>query len=224
MILSECGAGEGSEIYQELEASNGIRHYDFLRSAVLTNLRIDRPFLSTTLLKAFNFHAIACLHTSAGEYRPCQVGVGDHVPPPHYRVAAQMDDFINQVNRAWETAPAMALAAFVLWRLNYIHPFINGNGRTARAASYFVLCVKAQTWFPGDPILPELLRGVNRDEYVAALRHADSSAEKGPADLTPLRDLMDRLLNEQMGLPVPSAPEPELTPAAPSDEPAPSAG
>jgi Fic/DOC family len=214
MILSECGAGEGSEIYQELEASNSSRHYDFLRSAVVTSLKVNRPFISTTPLKAFNYHAIACLHTSAGEYRPCAVGVGDHKPPPHYLVPAQMDDFINQVNRAWETAPAMALAAFVLWRLNYIHPFINGNGRTARAASYFVLCVKAQTWFPGDPILPELLRGVNRDEYVAALRHADSSAEKGPVDLAPLHDLMDRLLNEQMGLTPPPPPPPAEPPEA----------
>ncbi|MBL8221394.1 MAG: Fic family protein, partial [Bryobacterales bacterium] len=28
----------------------------------------------------------------------------------------------------------------VMWRLNWIHPFFGGNGRTARSASYLVLC------------------------------------------------------------------------------------
>jgi hypothetical protein len=65
------------------------------------------------------------------------------------------------------------LAWMALWRLNYI-PFINGNGRTARAASYFVLCCKAGGWLPGNPILPELLRQ-NRPAYVAALQKADAS-------------------------------------------------
>ena len=53
-----------------------------------------------------------------------------------------MDDFVNTVNRAWEKADELTLGAYVLWRLNHIHPFINGNGRTARAASYFVICLK----------------------------------------------------------------------------------
>ncbi|WP_413916694.1 Fic family protein [Candidatus Skiveiella danica] len=85
-----------------------------------------------------------------------------------------MDDFVNTVNRNWESADPVGLAAYVLWRLNHIHPFINGNGRTARAASYFVLCVKAGQWLPGTTILPELLRR-ERASYVTALQSADSS-------------------------------------------------
>jgi Fic family protein len=65
-----------------------------------------------------------------------------------------MDDSVNQVNLWWQSADPVALATFVLWRLNNIHPFINGNGRTARAATYFVLCVKAGGWLQGTTILP----------------------------------------------------------------------
>jgi Fic family protein len=108
-----------------------------------------------------------------------------------------MDDFIHTVNRIWESADAVTLAAFVLWRLNFIHPFINGNGRTARAASYFVLCVKANAWLPGTTILPELLR-IHRDEYVKALVHADASAKNGALDLVPLHTLIVTLLEEQL--------------------------
>ena len=53
------------------------------------------------MIKAINYHAIACLHTDAGEYRPCPVEVGDYRPPEHYRVDALMDDFVNIVNRRW---------------------------------------------------------------------------------------------------------------------------
>lgn len=197
MILFELTGSENDPIYQALEIANGNRHYDFLRSAVVASLDVRRPFLSQHVIKALNFHAIACLHTNPGEYRPCPVRVGDYDPPEHYRVPALMDDFVNTVNRNWESTDPVALATFVLWRMNNIHPFINGNGRTARAASYFVLCVKSGGWLPGETILPELIRQ-NRNEYVAALKEGDRSAAAGKLDLAILHALMSRLLTEQL--------------------------
>ena len=208
MILFElCGQNEQHPAYQAFEVSNGSRQYDFLRSIVGASLAVQRPFLSTHLLKALNFQAITCLHTNAGEYRPCPVTVGDYQPPAHYRVEALMDDLVNFVNRMWEVSDPVALAAFVLWRLNHIHPFINGNGRTARAAAYFVLCVKAGQWLPGTTILPELLRR-DRDAYVVALKKVDDSAAAGALDMTELHALMVKLLNEQLNGAAPSAPAP----------------
>ena len=75
------------------------------------------------------------------------------------------------------------LATYVLWRLNHIHPFINGNGRTARAACYFILCIAAGGWLRGDTILPELIRQ-NHDEYTAALVAADQSLATGTFDMS----------------------------------------
>lgn len=197
MILYELTNNENNPVYQELEVSNGNRQYDFLRSIVHAALGIDRPFLSEYLVKALNFQAITCLHTNAGEYRPCDVFVGNHTPPPPFRVAALMEDFVNMVNRSWENADPVTLAAFVLWRLNYIHPFINGNGRTARASSYFVLCVKLGGWLPGNTILPELIRR-ERDAYVVALQEADESFKIGQLDLSKLHLLLTQLLQEQI--------------------------
>lgn len=147
--------------------------------------------------KAIDYHAIACLHMNAGEYRPCPVRVGDYTPPEHYRVNALMDDFVNTVNRRWNEVEPVQLAAYVLWRLNHIHPFINGNGRTARAACYFVLCVKIGGWLGGRVILPARLRS-NRDEYVKALRSADAVEHAEQPDLAALRGLILRLLAEQL--------------------------
>ena len=197
MILFELTGSEQHPAYQALEISNGERHYSFLQSIVAASLEVGRPFLSQYVLKAINYHAIACLHTNAGEYRPCEVVVGTHVPPQHFRVAALMDDFVNMVNRQWEKEDPVVLATFVLWRLNHIHPFINGNGRTARAASYFVLCMKTGGWLEGDVILPELIRQ-NREEHVEALRAVDQSYTAGKLDLSPLHEMLVRLLKQQI--------------------------
>lgn len=200
MILHELTGSENHPVYQAVEVANGNRQYDFLRTIVLASLEIGRPFLSQHIIKALNFHAITCLHTNPGEYRPCPVKVGEYFPPEHYRVPALMDDFVNMVNRHWnDNSDPISLAAYVLWRLNNIHPFINGNGRTARAASYFVLCVSSGGWLPGTTILPELIRK-NRDDYVLALQEADRSSFEGKLDLTLLHALLAKLLEEQIGL------------------------
>ena len=198
MIIHELTNTEAHPVYRALEVENGNRQYDFLRSIVAATIAMGRPFLSQHVIKAFNFQAITCLHISPGEFRPCEVSVGKHTPPPFYRVPALMDDFVNQVNRTWETTDAVVLSTFVLWRLNNIHPFINGNGRTARAASYFVLCLKLGGWPNGSTILPELIRQ-NRDEHCVALQKAhDAFAASGEPDLVDLHGIVSRLLEEQL--------------------------
>ena len=83
-----------------------------------------------------------------------------------------MDDMVNRFNRWWTEFTPISLAVYVLWRINWIHPFVNGKGRTARAASYFVICIHAGFWLAGTPILPERLNG--RPEYYPALKMADA--------------------------------------------------
>lgn len=198
MIIFELTNTENHPVYRALEVENGARQYDFIRSIVAASLNIGRPFLSQHVIKAFNFQAITCLHIAPGEYRPCQVTVGPHTPPPFYRVPALMDDFVNNVNRNWEQTDAVVLATYVLWRLNNIHPFVNGNGRTARAACYYVLCLKVGGWPAGTTILPELIKR-DRAEYCVALQTAhDSFQQTGQPDLAHLHAIVERLLKEQI--------------------------
>ncbi len=181
MILHELvGLDENHPVYQGLDVANRKAQLNFLKSLVDAALGSHTPFLSQTVIKALNFHAIGCLHAHAGQYRPCEVEVGHYIPPEHFRVATLMDDMVNRVNRSWTETDPIELAAFVLWRINHIHPFINGNGRTARASCYFVLCAHMGKWIPGDPILPELLReGLYRSRYIEALKEADQGRGLG---------------------------------------------
>lgn len=213
MILFDLSPTENDPAYQALQVSNLNRQYDFLRAIVEASLSTNRAYLSQTVIKAFNYHAIVCLHAGAGEYRPCQVKVGEYQPPDWIHVQALMDDFVNMINRAWENADPVTLASFVLWRLNWIHPFVNGNGRTARITAYYILCLKAGGMLPGTEPLPELLRRDRYkpdDPYVAALKKVDASLEAGNFDLKPLHELVSSLLDEQLAsAPAPNEPPPE---------------
>ena len=122
-----------------------------------------------------------------------------------------MNDFVNDVNRRWAESDPFLLAAFCLWRLNYIHPFINGNGRVARALCYYVLCGRSaevtgrQTaLLPGHPIVPELIQR-NRAEYVRLLQdlHDAHNSVQVP-DIVPMSQFLARLILEQMASAGPS--------------------
>jgi len=173
---------------------NGVRHYHFMHSMIEAALISGRELLSRTLIQAINFHAIACLHAGAGHFRSCAVTVGAYDPPGPERVESMMDDFINMTNLNSKESQVIPLASSVLWAINHIHPFVNGNGRTARAIAYFAICVKLGKLLPGQPILPELLRE-NRPRYVEALREADGT---GGRDRSSLEDLLEKLLIQQL--------------------------
>ena len=198
MILHDILASEDHEAYQRLELANLVRQYDFLQSIIIAAVDTNHFMVSTTVINALNHHAISCLHIHAGQYRQCPVTVGDHEPPPHYHVPDLMNHFINEVNRMWNGTDPVTLASYCLWRLNHLHPFINGNGRTARALCYYVLCVGYGGVLPGTPILPALIRE-NRDDYVQILRNVDSAYARGDeAWLLPLTEFVGRLLEEQL--------------------------
>ena len=202
MILSELvGYSESHPAYQKLKDSNLNRQYDFLEAIVTAALAVKRPMISTAIIKALNYHAIACLHINAGEYRPGLVTVNGYEPPQHYQVPELMNAFINEVNRYWDSTHYLVLSAYCLWRLNNIHPFVNGNGRTARALCYFVVCVKLEVWLHGKPILPELIHR-DRTEYVTLLKDLDKASTRNEAtfykQLEVLGAFIERLLRNQL--------------------------
>jgi Fic family protein len=208
MILFDlCGENEKHSIYSNLEIDNQIRLNSFLNSTLFTAKSLERPLLSQQLVKAFNYHAIVCLHSGAGEYRSCSVKISDkqgHIPPPApHRVASLMEDLIDSVNRYWSEMDPLELGAYVLWRLNYIHPFINGNGRTARAACEYVIGLKNENLLKGTKTLSESLKN-NRNKYIDGLISADMNfrqagcANPEKVDLTMLCTLFDNLITEQL--------------------------
>ena len=62
-------------------------------------------------------------------------------------------------------------AAYAHWAFNWVHAFGDGNGKTARAVMYAILCVGYERMLPGEPAIPDLISR-NPYSYVDALKAA----------------------------------------------------
>lgn len=138
-----------------------------------------------------------------GEYRtePVYVVRNDgtlvYTPPPFQDVSDHMARFEQELSDIWSSSP-IVVAAYALWRVNWVHPFKNGNGRTARAFAYACLCLKYGFLLPGTKTVIDLIMG-NRPAYQDALRTADTSFEQGgKADLAQMEGFLMDLLVEQL--------------------------
>ena len=110
-----------------------------------------------------------------------------------------MKEFFEELQTTWISGDALDVAAFALWRINWIHPFKNGNGRTARSFSYTCLCAKLGVMLPGTTTIIDQIMTTRR-ACEAALRVADAAAAANPLarDLTAMRVYLDGLLQIQI--------------------------
>jgi Fic family protein len=140
-----------------------------------------------------------------GEYRDGPVHLADvsgnvvYQPPPHTEVPSLMQALFQELGQIWINGDALDAAAFALWRTNWIHPFKNGNGRTARTFCYACLCARLGVMLPGTTTIIDQIM-TTRSDYEAALRVADAAARINPndRDLATMRDYINRLLQIQM--------------------------
>lgn len=194
MIVSE---GENRALYDRVQEQNLIRQYDFLTACIEIGLIQGHTALDKYTLWALNHIAVANISQFGGRFRQEPIYVGNHFPPHFNEVPELMDRFISTIHENWFNWSATDLAAYGLWRLNWVHPFIEGNGRTARAVCYYLLCVKAGTLLPGKRIVPERIRD-DRDGYVDGLKAADRAWHEGNLDFTLLEAYLARMLEAQL--------------------------
>lgn len=124
-------------------------------------------------------------------------GEGIHQPPPYQEVSGLVDEMCSYVNDNWKDSTAGHLSAYLMWRMNWVHPFFGGNGRTARAISYLVLCAKLGFRLPGKKTIPEMI-AEDRTRYYSALRSADAAWSKKVLDISEMENLLSDLLAEQL--------------------------
>lgn len=70
----------------------------------------------------------------------CQVYVGSHIPPPPSEVTMEVASLVKwlQSHEALQMHP-IRYAALAHYKLVYIHPFVDGNGRTSRLLMNLIL-------------------------------------------------------------------------------------
>ena len=192
--------GVHEKLIERITASNLERQLSLLRDLVEVSLALPALRIDGQMDNWLLAHVTTGLVEEPGCYRDhdIKLRVTGFEPPPFNQVLGHMGQFLPELHRQWQSdVDAFVLAAFALWRLCWIHPFEDGNGRTARAVAYFIICVKLGGWLPGRRTLLERIK-LDSDEYRTALRHADTTHEAGLVDLLPLARLLSRHTLEQL--------------------------
>jgi fido (protein-threonine AMPylation protein) len=179
---------------------------------ITETLREPQRFrLRPSAIQELNRLSIKNIEAEAGRWRdvPIIIDGSKHQPPAAEEVPKYIDEVCEYVNEQWNDHSPFHLAAYVMWRLNWIHPFVDGNGRTTRAVSYYVLCAKLGFHMPGVTTVPEMI-SQNKDPYYKALEAADAAAQKGLIDVSEMEYLLSDLLAKQMVLALKRAEAPNL--------------
>lgn len=184
----------------QLEVDNGLRQYDAAMEVVLQFLEPDRPFrLRPSLIRNLQQIAVDGIEDGAGNWRTTQVRIekSNHQPPEPHLVEGRVLEMCDFVNDNWHEKTPFYLSAYVMWRLNWIHPFTDGNGRTSRIVSYLILCVKLGYVLPGSPTIPRQIQD-DRNAYFNALDHADRTEAAGQLNLGPMETMLRDMLANQL--------------------------
>jgi Fic family protein len=176
-IIAEAGSGDDGRLTPE-------RILEFNRQ-VLANVPVEE-------------------HVAPGQIRRYAVGVGGYRGAPHEHCGALLERLCDWLDRPWLPAgrpgggpdvrrlEAFFKAILAHLYIAWIHPFGDGNGRTARLVEFFIL-VNAGVPFISSHLLSNHYNET-RSEYYRQLGHASrSGGDVRPFCLYALQGLADQL-------------------------------
>jgi Fic family protein len=152
-----------------VESENALRQFDAAMEEYDAWMKSSKYRLRLSLILRLHRVLMETLSEYAGIPRPATVTIegSRHKPPRADEVPALLEELCDYINEHWNDRSAVHLAAFVLWRMNWIHPFSDGNGRTARIVSYLVLCAHSRNRLPGELTIPEQIARNKQPNYEA---------------------------------------------------------
>lgn len=158
----------GKSLKEHFEASNHAHALAWVKTLVskpICNISED------TILRIHRYILSAIDDTNAGYYRniPVRISGSSVVLPNPRKVPELMADFIEWLHAS--TQNPVELAALAHYKLVTIHPFVDGNGRTARLLMNLILMIY------GYP--PAIIRPEDRFKYIKSLEDAQLG---GPLD------------------------------------------
>lgn len=164
LVLHEGMTIKGKPLKDHLEAKDHKEALDFLFELVSGK----RCTISEHLIR--QLHQLVVQETEkewAGRYRNGAVVIGGatHMPPDAVDVPRQMANLIQWLKKNERKLHTVELSAVLHHKLAAIHPFFDGNGRTARLVMNIVLMRKG---FPLAIILKN-----DRKKYYDVLQKAD---------------------------------------------------
>ncbi len=160
----------GKSMIEHLETINHREAILFLEDLI-----VGKEILSEWNIK--NIHALILKeidNENAGKYRMENVVISgaNHIPPKHYEVNNLMQKLITEYSNDWTDYHPVVKATLLHGEFVKIHPFIDGNGRTARLLLNFELMKNGYT--------PIIIKSDNRVKYYDVLDIAHTTMNYEP--------------------------------------------
>jgi Fic family protein len=169
-----------------IEVLNAIEIYE--------NLKHYNPTNEKSFLKAHQ-NLMTSLITDAGKYRNQSVGIikgskVEHLAPPFDNVPFLMKDLFEYLKEADEIE--LIKSCVFHYEMEFIHPFLDGNGRMGRLWQTLILMEK----YPVFEFLPfETLISNDQEKYYNALAESDKSG-KSTKFIEYMLNVIDISINE----------------------------
>lgn len=171
----------GRSVREHLEAINHKEAILFLEELVKSKAPLtewDIKSLHALILRNID-------DLNAGKYRLSNVIISGatHIPPQYDKLPSLMETLVIDFNKQWHKYHPLAQAVLLHGEFVKIHPFVDGNGRTARLLLNLVLMNNGYT--------PIVIRKENRLNYYEALDKAHTTG-----DYSDFLDLIKKLVIE----------------------------
>lgn len=170
----------GKSIKEHLETINHKRAIGYLEN-------ISKKTITEKIILALNSIILEGIYPQdRGKYRMRRVRIAgakfDPIEP--YLIHDEMDKLFKWFKKNPSKLDVIELAAIFHHKLVYIHPFVDGNGRTARLAMNFILM---QHGYP-----PTIILNNDRKRYYRTLSQADEG------DYVPFINFIGRAVERQL--------------------------
>lgn len=137
LIVNEGLTVSGKSLREHLEAINHKDAIEYMKEMVT-----EKGLITERELLTFHNLILRGIHPEhAGRYRqvPVMISGSAHIPPQPYEVISRMYEYFEWYRENARKLHPVILAAEMHEKLVTIHPFIDGNGRTARLMMNLIL-------------------------------------------------------------------------------------
>ena len=184
LVIEEGITIRGKPLREHFEATNHQKGFEFLENIVKEKSKITED----TIKKIHRTILTNIDDEYAGRYRDVNVRILGAIksPPRFEKVPDKMAEYLEYINKNPDNLNTIELASLIHYKLVEIHPFTDGNGRTARLIMNLFLM---QHGYPITIVLK-----VDRKKYYDRLRKADQG------DIKPFTDFIGRNIERSLDI------------------------
>lgn len=166
LVIEKGVTAKGKTLTEHLEATNHAEAIDYVKDLAANTKRVD-----LTKQDVMNIHKLILQKIddeNAGKYRaiPVAIAGSDVELPDALKVPELMEEFFVWLKGKINTHPVI-IAADAHYKLVRVHPFVDGNGRTARLLMNLLLM---QANYP-----VTVIGNDKREDYINALEKAHTT-------------------------------------------------